>query len=51
MGALAARAAARDLTKGIRDFLPHPDPLPVDTRHNAKIRREALAVWAAERLT
>jgi hypothetical protein len=24
--------------------------LPVDVRHNAKIRREALAVWAQRRL-
>jgi acyl-CoA synthetase (AMP-forming)/AMP-acid ligase II len=47
---LLARGDSRDLTRPIRDFLSHPNPLPVDTRHNAKIRREALAVWAAERL-
>lgn len=32
-------------TKGIRRFLIHPD-FPVDVRHNAKIFREKLAVWA-----
>jgi len=32
-------------TKNITDFLIHPD-FPVDIRHNAKIFREKLAVWA-----
>ncbi|MGF1859776.1 olefin beta-lactone synthetase [Photobacterium profundum] len=32
-------------TVGIVDFLIHPD-FPVDIRHNAKIFREKLAVWA-----
>ncbi|MGF1757268.1 AMP-binding protein [Photobacterium sagamiensis] len=32
-------------TRGITDFLIHPD-FPVDIRHNAKIFREKLAVWA-----
>ncbi|MCL1090981.1 AMP-binding protein [Shewanella profunda] len=32
-------------TQGIRRFLIHPD-FPVDVRHNAKIFREKLAVWA-----
>lgn len=32
-------------TQGIRLFLIHPD-FPVDVRHNAKIFREKLAVWA-----
>ncbi len=32
-------------TKGISRFLIHPD-FPVDIRHNAKIFREKLAVWA-----
>lgn len=32
-------------TKGIRRFLIHPD-FPVDVRHNAKIFREKLAIWA-----
>lgn len=34
---------------GIRDFLVHPG-FPVDIRHNAKISREKLAVWAARRV-
>jgi len=37
------------LTAGIDQFLLHP-AFPVDIRHNAKIFRERLAVWAAERL-
>ncbi|MEQ8785195.1 MAG: fatty acid CoA ligase family protein [Pirellulaceae bacterium] len=36
-------------TKSIDDVLLH-DSLPVDIRHNAKIFREKLAVWAEERL-
>ncbi|MCL1065338.1 AMP-binding protein [Shewanella olleyana] len=32
-------------TKGIHRFLIHPD-FPVDVRHNAKIFREKLSVWA-----
>ncbi len=32
-------------TQGIKRFLIHPD-FPVDIRHNAKIFREKLAVWA-----
>jgi acyl-CoA synthetase (AMP-forming)/AMP-acid ligase II len=39
-------AAANPLTKEINDVLFHPS-LPVDTRHNVKINREALAEWAA----
>jgi hypothetical protein len=35
------------LTEPIEHFLIHP-ALPVDIRHNAKIFREKLAVWAAE---
>ncbi len=31
-------------------FLHYPKPFPVDIRHNAKIGREQLAVWAAGRL-
>lgn len=34
------------LTQNIRTILFHPS-MPVDTRHNVKINREALAVWAA----
>ena len=37
--------AASPLTEEIADFLLHPG-LPVDIRHNAKIFREKLAVWA-----
>src|SRR5262249_18438222 len=36
-------------TRAIRDILYHPG-FPVDIRHNAKIIREKLAVWAARRL-
>jgi acyl-CoA synthetase (AMP-forming)/AMP-acid ligase II len=35
------------LTQSIDDFLFHPS-FPVDIRHNAKIFREKLAVWAAK---
>ena len=34
-------------TARIERFLHYPKPFPVDIRHNAKIGREALAVWAA----
>jgi len=37
------------LTTNIDDFLIHPE-FPVDIRHNAKIFREKLAVWAEEQL-
>lgn len=36
-------------TRGIRRFLFHPG-LPVDIRHNSKIFREKLAVWATQEL-
>ena len=38
-----------ELTKNIDTFLLHPG-FPVDIRHNAKIFREKLAVWAAKKL-
>ena len=41
--------AARDLTKDIDTVLFHPK-FPVDIRHNAKIFREKLAVWAEARI-
>ena len=41
--------AANPLTAGIADFLLHR-AFPVDIRHNAKIFREKLAVWAAKQL-
>jgi acyl-CoA synthetase (AMP-forming)/AMP-acid ligase II len=37
-------------TAKVVDFLHHPKPFPVDIRHNAKIGREKLAVWAGKRL-
>jgi acyl-CoA synthetase (AMP-forming)/AMP-acid ligase II len=39
---------ANPLTAGISDYLLHPG-FPVDIRHNAKIFREKLSVWAAVR--
>ncbi|MBC8356112.1 MAG: AMP-binding protein [Planctomycetes bacterium] len=42
-------AKSHPLTESIHDILLHPS-LPVDIRHNAKIFREKLAVWAAEKL-
>ncbi|MGX1805870.1 fatty acid CoA ligase family protein [Nocardia sp. NPDC055321] len=46
---LRDRAAAFEVTAPVRDFLFHPK-FPVDIRHNAKIGREQLAVWATEQL-
>jgi acyl-coenzyme A synthetase/AMP-(fatty) acid ligase len=42
-------ATSHPLTEGIKHILIHPS-FPVDIRHNAKIFREKLAVWAAEKL-
>jgi acyl-CoA synthetase (AMP-forming)/AMP-acid ligase II len=42
-------ASTSPLTSPIRDFLLHPT-FPVDIRHNAKIFREKLAVWAERQL-
>lgn len=42
-------ATAHRHTAGIDAFLCHPG-FPVDIRHNAKIGREKLAVWATEKL-
>jgi acyl-coenzyme A synthetase/AMP-(fatty) acid ligase len=42
-------AIAHELTNTITTFLFHPS-FPVDIRHNAKIFREKLAVWAADQL-
>jgi len=42
-------AQTHPLTATIRDFLLHPS-FPVDIRHNVKIFREKLAVWAAREL-
>ncbi len=46
---LCDRALSQPHTAGIETFLIHPG-FPVDIRHNAKIRREELRLWAAERL-
>ncbi|QHG88737.1 olefin beta-lactone synthetase [Xanthomonas sp. NCPPB 1638] len=45
--ALRALGATHPHTAGIACFLRHPG-FPVDIRHNAKIGRETLAVWAAQ---
>jgi acyl-coenzyme A synthetase/AMP-(fatty) acid ligase len=42
-------AKSRELTSSITIFLVHPG-FPVDIRHNAKIFREKLAVWAEKKL-
>ncbi len=42
-------ARGNSLTKNIETILYHPS-FPVDVRHNAKIFREKLAVWAAEKI-
>ena len=46
---LLALAAANSETAQIRRVLFHPS-LPTDIRHNAKIGREELAVWARRKL-
>ena len=46
---ILALGKANALTAPIDDFLIHRS-FPVDIRHNAKIFREKLAVWAAKRL-
>jgi acyl-CoA synthetase (AMP-forming)/AMP-acid ligase II len=42
-------AGQHEHTRSIQDFLVHP-AMPVDIRHNSKIFREKLAVWAQARL-
>ena len=42
-------ADQNEVSRGIGTFLVHPK-LPTDIRHNSKIRREELAVWAAKEL-
>ncbi len=49
-GELLALAAEHPLTGTIKTLLFHPG-FPVDIRHNAKIIREKLAVWAKNKLT
>jgi len=47
--ALKVSALAHKQTSTISHFLIHDD-FPVDIRHNAKIFREKLAVWAQQEL-
>ncbi len=42
-------AANHDLTRSIKYFFVHP-AFPVDIRHNAKIFREKLKIWAKKKL-
>jgi acyl-CoA synthetase (AMP-forming)/AMP-acid ligase II len=42
--------AKHDLTRAIQTILYH-DAFPVDIRHNSKIFREKLAIWAARKLS
>jgi acyl-CoA synthetase (AMP-forming)/AMP-acid ligase II len=44
---LQALALEHESTRRIRRFLAYPGSLPVDVRHNIKIDRERLAVWAS----
>jgi len=46
---LRAIAAVHEHTRDVTTYLLHPG-FPVDARHNAKIRREVLATWAARKL-
>jgi acyl-CoA synthetase (AMP-forming)/AMP-acid ligase II len=46
---LKERGAAHEPTRAIERFLVHPG-FPVDIRHNAKIKREELRVWATKQL-
>ncbi len=48
-GELLELAHRSELTKVIRHILFHPG-FPVDPRHNAKILREKLAIWAGRRI-
>jgi acyl-CoA synthetase (AMP-forming)/AMP-acid ligase II len=43
-------AASNDKTTRIDDYLIYPERLPTDIRHNSKIFREKLQLWAAEML-
>ncbi|WP_280268304.1 fatty acid CoA ligase family protein [Nocardia wallacei] len=46
---LRSRRGEFDVTSPVTEFLFHPG-FPVDIRHNAKIGREQLAVWAGRQL-
>ncbi|NOR50269.1 MAG: AMP-binding protein [Desulfuromonadales bacterium] len=47
---LVAIGAEHEVTRNIKVFLFHPE-FPVDIRHNAKIFREKLALWAGEKIS
>ena len=47
-GELLAMGARHPHTRGIKTILFHPG-FPVDIRHNAKIFREKLALWASRK--
>lgn len=47
---LRERAGRSELTREIKHFLVHKN-FPVDIRHNAKIFREKLALWAQKKLS
>jgi len=47
---LVAIGSENEVTRNIKTFLFHPE-FPVDIRHNAKIFREKLAVWAKGQLS
>ncbi|MCP4541644.1 MAG: AMP-binding protein [Chloroflexi bacterium] len=48
---LLALGAAHEQTRLVQDILFSPVSFPVDVRHNAKIQREKLAVWAETQLS
>ncbi len=48
--ALLEIAGQHDHTKSIQTVVRHPGTFPVDVRHNSKIFREKLAIWAEEKL-
>ena len=48
--ALREIAVHNELTRTIEHFLIHPN-FPVDIRHNAKIFREKLGIWAGEQMS
>ena len=49
LNTLKTQIKAHSSMKGIYGVIQHPD-FPVDTRHNAKIKREKIARWVSTRL-
>jgi len=47
---LLALGAVHEHTRGIEHVLFYPAIFPTDVRHNVKIQREKLAVWAAAQI-